>query len=71
MAEDEGNEAIVQTILILACHLGMNVIAEGIETIEQLNLLRSLQCEYGQGYFFSKPIDSLSATMLVATKPEW
>jgi len=71
MAEDEGNEAIVQTILILAGHLGMNVIAEGIETIEQLNLLRSLQCEYGQGYFFSKPIDSLSATMLVAAQPEW
>jgi diguanylate cyclase (GGDEF)-like protein len=71
MTEDEGNEAIVQTILILAGHLGMNVIAEGVETIEQLNLLRSLQCEYGQGYFFSQPIDSLSATKLVATKPEW
>lgn len=71
MAEDEGNEAIVQTILILAGHLGMNVIAEGVETIEQLNLLRSLQCEYGQGYFFSKPVDSQSATVLIATKPEW
>lgn len=71
MTEDEGNEAIVQTILILAGHLGMNVIAEGIETIEQLNLLRSLQCEYGQGYFFSKPVDSKTATMLVASKPEW
>jgi len=71
MTEDEGNEAIVQTILILAGHLGMNVIAEGIETIEQLNLLRSLQCEYGQGYFFSKPVDSNTATMLVASKPQW
>ena len=71
MTEDEGNEAIVQTILILAGHLGMNVIAEGIETIEQLNLLRSLQCEYGQGYFFSKPVDSKTATMLVASKPQW
>jgi diguanylate cyclase (GGDEF)-like protein/PAS domain S-box-containing protein len=71
MAEDEGNEAIVQTILILAGHLGMDVIAEGVETIEQLNLLRALQCEYGQGYFFSKPVDSLTATTLVATKPEW
>ncbi|MEZ2239698.1 EAL domain-containing protein [Microcoleus sp.] len=71
MTEDEGNEAIVQTILVLAGHLGMNVIAEGIETIEQLNLLRALQCEYGQGYFFSKPVDSNTATMLVATKPEW
>ncbi|MFM9267875.1 EAL domain-containing protein [Tychonema sp. BBK16] len=71
MAEDEGNEAIVQTILILAYHLGMNVIAEGIETIEQLNLLRSLQCEYGQGYFFSKPVDTKTATSLVASKPQW
>lgn len=71
MTHDEGNEAIVQTILILAGHLGMNVIAEGVETIAQLNLLRSLQCEYGQGYFFSPPIDSLTATKLVAAKPEW
>ena len=71
MTEDKGNEAIVQTILILADHLGMNVIAEGVETIEQLNLLRSLQCEYGQGYFFSKPVDSQTATVLIATKPEW
>ena len=71
MTEDEGNEAIVQTILVLAGHLGMNVIAEGIETIEQLNLLRALQCEYGQGYFFSKPVDSKTATMLFASKPEW
>ncbi|MGB3266576.1 MAG: EAL domain-containing protein [Microcoleus sp.] len=71
MTEDEGNEAIVQTILILASHLGMDVIAEGIETIEQLNLLRALQCEYGQGYFFSKPIDTIAATLLIESKPEW
>ncbi|MEG4814104.1 EAL domain-containing protein [Microcoleus sp. K5-D4] len=71
MTEDEGNEAIVQTILILASHLGMDVIAEGIETIEQLNLLRALQCEYGQGYFFSKPIDSIAATLLIESEPKW
>ncbi|MEG4532019.1 EAL domain-containing protein [Microcoleus sp. D2_18a_D3] len=71
MTEDEGNEAIVQTILILASHLGMDVIAEGIETIEQLNLLRALQCEYGQGYFFSKPIDSIAATLLIESQPKW
>ncbi|MEG4627152.1 EAL domain-containing protein [Microcoleus sp. w1-18aA5] len=71
MTEDEGNEAIVQTILILASHLGMDVIAEGIETSEQLNLLRALQCEYGQGYFFSKPIDSIAATLLIASQPKW
>ena len=71
MTEDEGNEAIVQTILILASHLGMDAIAEGIETIEQLNLLRALQCEYGQGYFFSKPVDSITATGLIETQPKW
>ncbi|MEG4802741.1 EAL domain-containing protein [Microcoleus sp. ARI1-B5] len=71
MTEDEGNEAIVQTILILASHLGMDAIAEGIETIEQLNLLRALQCEYGQGYFFSKPVDSIAATLLIETQPKW
>jgi diguanylate cyclase (GGDEF)-like protein/PAS domain S-box-containing protein len=71
MTEDKGNEAIVQTILILASHLDMDVIAEGIETIDQLNLLRALQCEYGQGYFFSKPVDSIAATLLIESQPEW
>lgn len=71
MTEDEGNEAIVQTILILASHLGMDAIAEGIETIEQLNLLRALQCQYGQGYFFSKPVDSITATGLIESQPKW
>jgi diguanylate cyclase (GGDEF)-like protein/PAS domain S-box-containing protein len=71
MTEDEGNEAIVQTILILASHLDMDVIAEGIETIEQLNLLRALQCEYGQGYFFSKAVDSVTATSLIESQPQW
>ncbi|WP_293358471.1 MULTISPECIES: bifunctional diguanylate cyclase/phosphodiesterase [unclassified Microcoleus] len=71
MTEDEGNEAIVQTILILASHLGMDAIAEGIETIEQLNLLRALQCEYGQGYFFSKPVDTITATGLIESQPQW
>ncbi|MEG5000132.1 sensor domain-containing protein [Microcoleus sp. B4-D4] len=71
MTEDEGNEAIVQTILILASHLRMDVIAEGIETIEQLNLLRSLECEYGQGYFFSKPVDTFAATLLIESQPVW
>ncbi len=71
MTDDEGNEAIVQTILILAGHLGMDVIAEGIETAEQLELLRALQCEYGQGYFFSKPVSDRDAMMLVSAQQTW
>lgn len=71
MCVDEGNEAIVQTILILAGHLGMDVIAEGVETAEQLAQLRALQCEYGQGYFFAKPLDEQAASLLVASHPKW
>lgn len=49
---------IVQTIMTLAHNLGMDVVAEGIETAEQMLQLKRLQCEYGQGYFFSKPVDA-------------
>jgi EAL domain-containing protein (putative c-di-GMP-specific phosphodiesterase class I) len=49
----------------------MDVIAEGIETAEQLAQLRMLQCEHGQGYFFSRPLNSKTAEMLMATAPQW
>jgi len=51
--------AIVRTIITLAWNLGMEVIAEGIETSKQLAQLRALRCEYGQGYLFAKPLASL------------
>ena len=56
---------IVQTILVLAHDLGMKVVAEGIETDEQLSKLKSMKCEYGQGYFFTKPVDSQTAEELL------
>ena len=49
---------IVKTILSLGSNLGMEVVAEGVETAEQASLLRSIGCEYAQGYFFSAPLDS-------------
>jgi diguanylate cyclase (GGDEF)-like protein len=55
-AADE-NLQIVKTIVTLAGNLGMQVIAEGVETEEQLEQLRSLKCQYGQGFLFSKPLD--------------
>jgi len=55
------NLAIIRTITILAHTLGMDVVAEGVETEEQANLLRELGCEYAQGYFFSKPLDAVAA----------
>jgi diguanylate cyclase (GGDEF)-like protein/PAS domain S-box-containing protein len=51
---------LVKTILRLAEGLGLTVVAEGIETPEQLAKLSSLGCGFGQGYYFSKPVDSRS-----------
>jgi diguanylate cyclase (GGDEF)-like protein/PAS domain S-box-containing protein len=53
--------AIVRTIMTLAWNLGMDVVAEGIETHKQLAQMKALQCEYGQGYFFSRPLDPKTA----------
>ncbi|MCM8795048.1 MAG: bifunctional diguanylate cyclase/phosphodiesterase [Candidatus Omnitrophica bacterium] len=60
-AMDQGeNEEIIRAIVTLAHNLQMDVIAEGIETESQMNLLKELGCEFGQGYFFSRPIDPKS-----------
>ena len=53
----ENDNAIVRTISTLARNLGMEVIAEGIETDDQYQQLRTLGCEYGQGYLFSPPVN--------------
>lgn len=56
MTENPKNYDIIKAIIALGQTLGLEVIAEGIETQTQLNLLRSLSCKYGQGYLFSKPL---------------
>src|SRR5215211_1763468 len=65
MNEADENFQIVQTIITLAGNLGMQVVAEGVETEEQLDLLRSLKCHYGQGFYFSKPLDVTEAEMFI------
>jgi diguanylate cyclase (GGDEF)-like protein/PAS domain S-box-containing protein len=65
MSEDSENVEIVRTIVSLAQNLGMNVIAEGVETKEQLAALRKLGCENGQGYLFSKPVGAKAAENLI------
>jgi predicted signal transduction protein with EAL and GGDEF domain len=57
MEDTSESRAIVQMIMSLGRSLGMEMVAEGVETAEQVSLLRSLGCEYAQGYFFSKPTD--------------
>lgn len=55
--DNDKNTKIIQTIISLAFHLGMNVIAEGIESEVQIEKLRELNCHYGQGFYFSKPLE--------------
>lgn len=65
MTTDNDN-AIVKTISTLAQNLGMEVIAEGIETEEQYQQLKELGCEYGQGFLFSHPVDPEGVLRLLA-----
>jgi len=58
MGENGENQQIVRTIMLLARDLNIAVIAEGVETAAQLSLIKSMQCEFGQGYLFSRPVDS-------------
>jgi diguanylate cyclase (GGDEF)-like protein/PAS domain S-box-containing protein len=53
---ERGNMEIVRAVLGLGKSLGIDVVAEGIETVEQLNHLKLMNCEFGQGYLFSKPM---------------
>jgi diguanylate cyclase (GGDEF)-like protein len=55
----------VQTIVTLAHNLGMDVVAEGVEDRLQLEKLKELNCEFAQGYLFSKPVNSKEATQLL------
>ncbi|MDB9315813.1 EAL domain-containing protein [Spirulina sp. CS-785/01] len=70
---DEGgkNLEIVQAIVSLGHNLGMEVIAEGIETPQQLAHLRDLGCDYGQGYLFSKPVDAKASETLLKRDLRW
>ena len=62
---------IVKTIISLGHQLGMDVIAEGIETAEQLAGLQKLDCNYGQGYYFAKPLPAEKAEAMIAANKNW
>ncbi len=69
MNKDEKSAAIVKTILMLGENLGIDVVAEGIETEEQLERLRMLGCRLGQGYLFARPVEAAEACDLIGKKP--
>jgi len=65
ICDNHKSDAIVKTILMLGTNLGIEVVAEGVETVDQLQLLRSLGCKLGQGFLFSKPVDAAEAEKLI------
>jgi len=65
LGSEKRSGEIVQAIVALARNLGMHVVAEGIETKEQLQELRRLGCELGQGFWFSAPLEPAAAVALV------
>lgn len=71
-AEDDTSD-IVRTILQLARSLGMDVIAEGVETTDQITRLTAMGCSTCQGFYFSKPVDAERARTLIQEKdtPHW
>lgn len=67
---NDNDKAIVETIISMARHLNMNVIAEGIETEDQLEILKASACKEIQGYYFSRPLpaDEVEKTFWVPMK---
>jgi EAL domain-containing protein (putative c-di-GMP-specific phosphodiesterase class I) len=56
IVRDPGDAAIVETIIAMAHGLGLDIVAEGVETADQLEFLRTRQCQVMQGYYFSRPV---------------
>ena len=56
---------IIRTIITLAFNLGIDVVAEGVENIEQLDFLRQMNCNFGQGFYYSRPVNGLSAAEMI------
>ena len=68
--DGDGNLAILEAIVTLAHQLGMEVVAEGIQTAAQVKKIRALGCEYGQGFLFSKSLPANELESLLAPSTE-
>ena len=71
IGKNEEKGEIVGTIATLAHNLGMEVIAEGVETAVQLTQVKALECESAQGFYFSRPMASQDAERLIQAETKW
>jgi len=69
MATDRGHQAIVEAIIVMAHKLGLKVIAEGVETPEQCEMLKAAGCDYGQGYLFARPMPAAEMKLTSRASP--
>jgi diguanylate cyclase (GGDEF)-like protein len=71
MQDNKENMGLVPAMIGIANSMGMSAIAEGVETEEQLAQLRSLNCNFAQGFLFSEPIEQQLVIKLLAAAPQW
>jgi diguanylate cyclase (GGDEF)-like protein/PAS domain S-box-containing protein len=71
MGDDGEGMEIARTILPMANNLRLDVVAEGVETLQQVAMLKKLHCKYGQGFYFSKPLSAEGISALLAGGLTW
>ena len=71
MSDNTDYADIIHTVVALAHTLNMRVIVEGVETERQLARLMALNCDFAQGYYFSKPLDAKRAGGILESQPKW
>jgi EAL domain-containing protein (putative c-di-GMP-specific phosphodiesterase class I) len=71
MQENQNHMGLVPAIISIANSMGMRVIAEGVETKEQLDQLRSLNCDFAQGHLFAKALEPQLALNLLTIDSHW
>ena len=69
MCTSSDDRAVIKSIISIAHHFDCKVIAEGVETLAQYNLLKQLNCDEAQGYFLAKPMDIEGFMQLMRNSP--
>ena len=70
LSPDGPDQALCEAVILLAHKLGLKVVAEGIETREQFELLTAAGCDYGQGYLFARPLPPVAFERLLANRTD-